>query len=166
MHGFSLLEFLIYLGVSSIICMLLCNWVAYSVCAMNKISQQNSIDLTLLCVIDCCARDIYAAPTNSSAWIKQEPQYVLWVQGNMVIGYHYDKKHIMRVAGHYDPISKTFVGKLKRSKIASHVTQCQFEIQKEQKKIIGVCIECAIQKGETRSNTKGECTHYIAIQNS
>jgi len=133
---------------------------------VGQVNQQNTIDLTLLGMIDCCTRDIHAAPSGISKWVKKDPHYLLWVQDNKVIGYRYNKKHLMRVVSCYDQSKKSTGGDVAHSIVASDIVQCTFEIHKEQKKIVGVSIECTIQKGGKDGNARSDYAYYIAVQNT
>ena len=158
--GFSLIEFLVYLTVSSTICLLLCNWVVGALHTNALISQKNSVQLSILAAFDCYARDSMCAPSIDSAWLKTEPHYILWRQSDRVIGYQFDKQQIMRVAGRYNVVTHS-VYKKTRSRIAAQVTDCQFNLKKEGNVIAGIEVNFSLQKG----SVSNACKQYIALRN-
>ena len=100
------------------------------------------------------------APFQVSAWLKTEPNYILWRQLDRVIGYQFSKHQIMRVAGRYNTVTQS-VYKKTRSRIAASVTDCTFNLKKEGDTIVGIEVNFSLQKGSAHN----ECKQYIALRN-
>lgn len=158
--GFSLIEFLVYLTVSSTICLLLSNWVVGALHTNVLISQKNSVQLSILTAFDCYARDIMCAPSIDTAWLKTEPNYILWRQSDRVIGYQFNNHQIMRIAGRYNAVTHS-VYKKTGSRIAAQVADCQFNFKKKGDIIVGIEVTFSLQKGKASD----ECKQYIALRN-
>jgi len=158
--GFSLIEFLVYLMASSMICLLLSNWVVNALYANVIISQKNNVQLSILTTIDCCTRDIMCAPSHKSAWIKTEPQYILWHQLGQAVGYQFDKQQIIRVAGRYNAVTRT-VYKKTYSQVVAQVADCQYTLKKNGDSVVEVGIQFSIKKGIIQS----ECSRNIVLRN-
>jgi len=156
-RAFSLIEFLVYLAVNAILCLVISSWMAGILSRGFLCGQTYSVQLRLLTVIDCFARDIMGAPAAIHSWLKTDKNSIVWQSGGHVTGYQWHKKQLLRIAGTY----QNGVLKTKRSSLASQVSDGSFVMHTLKGRVIGVEIMITVSKNGIDRDTK----QYIALRN-
>jgi len=158
--GFSLLEFLVYLAICSIVSLVLSQWVVTLIKDRNNIRLKNSTKLSLLSSMDCFTRDIYEAPSEQSAWQDMQKDLLSWKKGTKKIKYSYIKNSIYRIVKN----NSLLLSHQKASKqiILDNVIDCIFSLKKQDERVIVATIALTIQKGGCKCEQKR--TAYIQSQ--
>ena len=160
-RGFSLFECLMYIAVSSMLYAITCSWFSHIVYRNVQTRTNNSVEIALLSAIDCCTRDIHAAPANISQWVHTEKNYIAWKTDKMIVGYYYDGNRIIRISSNKkkgDYKKRPYA----KSQIASGVCACDFQHDRANQLIKGIVLHMSL----TKNNITKERTQYVALRNT
>lgn len=152
--GFSLIELLLYLAMSSVLVLIACCWAVRIISNNVPMRQQQTVDSALLAALDCCTRDLWSAPSDRAAWLHDDAEWIEWRQGDTTIGYRISNHTLTRT-------SSSGVSKKHASQVAAAVHAGAFALHVHEKRVVGVHVElCLTYNGITR-----KCRNYVALRN-
>lgn len=150
--GFSLVLFLVYILIFSLISCGICHMiVAIVLPSLHQRRQYQSL-LLLESALDLFIRDIRMNRKNQ--WKILEQHKIAWNDGQKDIEWHYDDKKIERIEGIYEHKWK----KKYTSIIATNLAKASFSYHHNDGRLSGITIT-VIQAG----GYKEPVTHYVAV---
>lgn len=152
--GFSLIELLLYLAMSSMCVLVVCCWASQILSSSVPLRLQQTVDSALLAAVDCCTRDLWSAPSDSAAWLHTDTDWIEWQQGDTTIGYRLSNHSLMRIVS-----SRT--SRRHASQVAAAVHAGAFTLHMQRDRVLGIVIElCLKHNGIDR-----KCKQYVALRN-
>lgn len=159
-RGFSLLELLIYIAITTTISLCSCAWISNALFTLSTIRSKNEIALRMLAAFDCFARDIMMAPASAKLWKHMELHNMSWKQGDRIIEYQYKDGNVLRIVQAYNQDKNIY--RTTKAKLITSISHCALSIHTEDKKVHGVTIAFSSYKG----GIKHAYEQYIPLRNS
>ena len=100
--GFYLIEFLVYLCVTTIFSLVIFRGTAHSLCALTSSARHAQSIIDSAIAVDLITRDLLSAPGNRSDWYKTEQTEIIWRNGDIARGWYWRYNKLIRVNGTYD----------------------------------------------------------------
>ena len=152
--GFSLVELLLYLAMSSLCVLIVCCWASQIISSSVPMRLQQTVDSALLAAIDCSTRDLWSAPADSAAWLHIDADWIEWRQGDTTIGYRLSNHTLTRTLS-----SRT--SKKQASQVAALVHAGAFTVHMHKQQVVGVFIDLCLK----HNGIERKCRQYVALRN-
>jgi hypothetical protein len=137
--GFSVIEFLIYFLIMSLLFMVSIEWILH----MHRRYKKNKADIFCSVkiggVIHYLRCDIQRISTDECHWKLFDYERYIWSDGSLDIGWELKKRCLWRSEGHYKADMKTW-SKRSKSLIAQNIDDCTLRIKREGDRVVGVTI--------------------------
>lgn len=152
--GFSLIELLIYLAISSLCLLIVCGWASQIISNNVSMRLQHSMDFALLAAVDCCIRDLWEAPADSHQWIHTDADWIEWRKGDVTIGYRLNNHILIRTIS-------LRTSKKHSSQVAAAVHSCTFTVKRQDHRVVGFFINLCLKNNEIER----KCRNYVGLRN-
>ena len=157
--GFSLLSFLLYLLLFTILTTISFHWVITSCIKSMATSRINNSVINAYMAYDIFMRDARMAPAQEYAWKKITPTGLIWHTKDHDIGWFFEHNMLIRIEGQYNK-QKQIWRKKTRSIAAQHITSVIFDVEKSGNEIINIVTVFSIEVPKPLV-----LTNMIAIRN-
>lgn len=134
--GFSLVSFLFYLMIGSVVMYLSSTLLIRTIQTVLKGERQNNQIVDLCLAYYLLSDDIRQAPAERSSWKKVTEKELIWHNGQNDIGWVYKNNTFIRITGDYDAILGVWK-KHNQSLIAEHIL-CKTMALIEEKDVLGI----------------------------
>lgn len=124
-QGFVLLELMVYIGTSVILCMLVFGSALSLHRALLKNKTISGAEMMVATALERCMHDIRSAPI--AGWKRVASDCIVWQQGDMDIGWMIQDATLQRISGRYDLHDATW-HKSTLSKVAGNIKECRFAV--------------------------------------
>lgn len=101
-NGFTLIEFIIYLMLFSIIVLLTSQWLVLSVGPLQKNNNILRDIVSLHTAHDVFMRDMISAPSHIDQWLERNSDLLIWRKNSTHIGWQIKNNRLIRISGNYD----------------------------------------------------------------
>lgn len=157
--GFSMTEFLLYIGIMTLVMGCATTVLFYDYMHAVKALRSLHEVCMLSAATDVCAHDIYEASDDRDMWYQVDEQMVILRSGKEDVEFALHQSKLIRVAGHYDRAGKHWI-KRSISVIATGVTSASFVLIHDTHTTQRIrAVQCAI----TGSGTP--VIRYVALRN-
>ena len=154
LYGFSLIELVLYLAMSSLCVLAVCSWASQIISSSVPRRLQQTVDSALLAAVDCCTRDLWSAPSDSAEWLHTDADWIEWRQGDTTIGYRLSNHTLTRIVS-------THTAKRNASQVATAVHAGSFTLDIHKERVVGVAIELCLKN----NGIERKCNQYVALRN-
>lgn len=134
-NGFSLLSFLLYLMLFSIIALCTTHIITSLLLPSLAATRTSKSLIALHIACDLFVRDIREMRNNVHKWHVTAPDELIWNTDSVAIGWHYTENRLERSSGIYN--NKGWKSK-KTSIVATGIAQGAFIVEKKEDHIIGI----------------------------
>jgi len=128
--GFTLLETLCYIAITTILVAVLFRSVAATTLQLKKVAQCNAAFCQLFAAHQLLERDLLAAPEQVSAWKQMSDSSLIWQEGQTDRGWLVKKNQLLRVHGVYNSRHEQWTKKVSHV-VARGLDSVQFRVHKQ-----------------------------------
>ncbi len=100
-HGFSLVELLVYIMVSSMLMVCTMHWITASLMQQRVYSSHGAQAMELCAAHDCIVRDIIQASADAYTWHCTSPSDGVWHSNGADVGWRLESNRLVRLQGSY-----------------------------------------------------------------
>lgn len=151
--GFSVVEFLLYIGIMTLI--MGCTTTALMYNYIGALKAQHVLhDFCMLSTAsDVFAHDVYEASDSADAWHQPDAHTLIWRCGTTDVGWTVQKTKLVRLSGTYDKNRQRWV-KRTISVMATGITACTFALMPDTQNIRRIHTVCCEFTGQGKPVTR------------
>lgn len=134
--GFSLISFLIYLLIFSMVTTFICHIITVLIIPSFVSLRKNQSVIAIHIATDCFVRDIKNIKNGHYAWDLISPHELIWQVGNHNVGWSFADNRLERREGIY----KNGWKEVKTSIVAKNLSNALFTVEKINNQIMGITL--------------------------
>ncbi len=153
-HGFSLIEFMVYLIAFSCIITLAFHTLVVVTQKMRSSSKQIHTTMQLLVALDSISFELAQAPHEKNNWHMLEKSCCVWHSNlhKKDIGFYLTDKKVVKTRGVYCPQTKKWLSKVSNI-VAENIDDCAFEYESTKNKSIRTLVCTLSTQGRNFTRT-------------